>query len=189
MQEKEQNQQQTTERRRGPLFFQLIIVFGVLAVVLFVFGQTVLAPEYESGVVPSKLGELKLVSSTEGAEALADVSQLHGLNIELVNAYIGSYAASGQRVTVWVGQAESDIAAAKLLDDMVASIGSDNPAFANLRTLSIAEGYHTHRVFQVDGPGGQHFFYISKLSADKITWLTVEAGEALSILEQALNTF
>jgi len=187
--QQQQEQNQAIKRRRGPLLFQLFITLGVLAAVLFIFGQTVLAPQAQSGTAPSKLGELKLVESNEGAEAIARVSQLHQLDISLINAYIGSYIGGGHEATAWVGQAENAAAAAELMSDMVDAISAGSPAFSGLKELDITKGYHTHRIFQVDGPGGQHFFYISKLSADKIVWLTVTAGDAMNILEQALNIF
>ena len=184
-----QEQKQTAAKSRWPLLMQLIIIIGVLLAIFFIFGQTVLEPRIQSSTAPPRLGEMRLVESIDGTEAIARVSQLHQLDIELVNAYIGSYSGSGLEATAWVGQAENAAAAAGLMSDMVEAIAGGSPAFTGLRELDMTEGYHTHRVFQVNGPGGQHFFYVSKLSPEKVVWLTVSAGDAMNILEQALKTF
>ncbi len=176
------------KKRRGPLIVQLLIVVGLLAVVWFSFGQNVLAPRTQSGG-PKQLGDLQLVSSIEGSEALAQVNRLHGIDIEMVNGYIAEYARGNERVTVWVGSAESSDTARELLTRMVDGIAEGNPSFSNLTRLSIAQGYHSHEVFQVDGAGGKHFFYISRKNDTQVIWLTVEATDALGILEQALDTF
>ena len=50
--------------------------------------------------VPEQLGTLELIGSSEGSEALAQISRLHGTDIELVSAYIVEYAHGNERVTV-----------------------------------------------------------------------------------------
>ncbi len=113
--------------------------------VWFSFGQNVLAPR-EQLDVPEQLGTLELVSSIEGSEAMARISRLHGTGIELVSAYIAEYAHGTERVTVWVGRAESSNAGAELIKRMLQAIEKGGSGFTNLQRLTIAD----YEVFQVD---------------------------------------
>ncbi len=150
----------------------------------FSFGQNVLAPQKQPGV-PEQLGTLELIGSIEGSEALAQIGRLHGTDIKLVSAYIVEYAHGNERVTVWVGRAESSNAGAELIKRMLQAIEKGGSGFTNLQRLTIAG----HEVFRVDGPGGEHFFYNSREPREVVVWLTVEAADALPILEQVLKTF
>ncbi len=173
-----------TKKRRGLLLFQLFIVVGFLAAVWFSFGQNVLAPQKQLGV-PERLGTLELIGSVEGSEALAQVNLLHDTDIELVSAYIAEYARGNERGTVWVGKAESKEDAAELNDMMIRAIGKGSSGFSNLQRISIAN----HEVFQIDGPGGQHFFFISRNTGKDVVWLIVTASDILPILEQVVKNF
>ena len=135
--------------------------------------------------VPEWLGDLQLVGSVEGSEALARIGRLHGTDIELVSAYIVEYAHGRERGTVWVGRVESREAAAELTRRMIDGIEKEGSVFSNLQRLIIAG----HEIFRVDGPGGEHFFYSSKEQPERVVWLTVEAADVLPVLEQALKTF
>jgi len=100
------------------------------------------------------MGALKLVEQSEGPEAVAAVSRLHGTDINLVTAYIATYAGDNERLTVWVGKAASSTAATELMGRMTEGIGVGSSGFGNLKRLSVTQGYHDHEVYQVDGPGG-----------------------------------
>ena len=116
---------------------------------------------------------------------MARIGRLHGTDIELVSAYIAEYAHGNERLTVWVGRAESRDAAVELSRRMIEGIEKGGSGFSNLQRLTIAG----HEVFRVDGHGGEHFFYISREQRERVVWLTLEAADALPILEQALKTF
>ncbi len=152
--------------------------------VWFSFGQNVLAPQKQLEV-PEQLGTLELIGSIEGSEALAQIGRLHGTDIKLVDAYIAEYAHGTERVTVWVGRAESSNAGAELIKRMLQAIEKGGSGFTNLQRLTITD----HEVFRVEGPGGEHFFYNSREPREAVVWLTVEAADALPILEQVLKTF
>ncbi len=154
---------------------------GLLAAVWFSFGQNVLSPR-EQLSVPQRLGELELVSIIEGSEAMAQITGLHGTDIELVSTYIAEYAGGSERGTVWVGATEGSQAGAELTNRMLQAIGEGSSGFSNLQQFSIA-GYE---VFRVDGPGGVHFFYNSR---EEVVWLAVEAADALAILKEVLDSF
>ncbi len=172
------------KKRNGLVLLQLFIVAGFLALVWFSFGQNVLAPQKQLDA-PERLGNLQLIGTIEGPEAMAQIGRLHGTDIELVSAYIVEYVYGAERGTVWIGITENSNAAAELTSKMVDAIGKGGSGFSNLQRLTIAG----HEVFRVDGPGGEHFFYKSKKTAKQVVWLTLEAADVLPILEQALKNF
>lgn len=150
----------------------------------FSFGQNVLAPRKQLDV-PERLGDLQLVGTIEGPEAMARIGRLHGTDIKLASAYIVEYVHGNERSTVWVGRAESKDAAVELTRRMIEAIERGGSGFSNLQRLTIAD----HEVFRVDGPGGEHFFYNSRKTAKQVVWLTLEAADVLPILEQAVKNF
>ncbi len=170
-------------RRRGSLLFQILFVIGLLAVVWFSFGQNVLAPQNSD--VPERWQRLELVSTIEGDEALSGVNRLHGTEISMVSAYIAEYASGNEWATAWVGGTESAEAATELLRRMTDAITRGGAGFSNLQHITISN----HDVFQVDGPGGEHIFYISGEQSDRVVWLTVNAVDVLSILETGIKIF
>lgn len=169
-------------KRRRLFLFQLIFVIGLLSLVWYGFGSNVLAPANQS-IAPDYLGSLHLVSVIEGAEAMARINQLHGTTIDLVSAYIAEYANDREHATIWVGEAESQEVAADLTRRMVEGIQKGNTGFTNLRQLPVAG----HEVWQVDGRDGKFFFYNSWKYNNRVVWLTIEATDAMPILELAIK--
>ncbi|MDP2659848.1 MAG: hypothetical protein Q8R28_03875, partial [Dehalococcoidia bacterium] len=164
---------------------QLLVAVSLLALVWLSFGQNVLSPPEPVGA-PEQFGGLRLTSSTTGPEALSRVNRLHGTEINLVSAYVAEYALSYQQgVTAWVGQAASPHAAAELLELMVAGISRGSTGFSGLQSLSVSG----QTVFQVSGPGGEHYFYLAPEPGSRVIWLTITADDSRSILEQAVKTF
>ena len=157
---------------------------GFLAAVWFSLGQNVLAPQKQMSL-PERLQTLELVNTIEGPEALSGISRLHGTEISLESAYIVEYARNAGLATVWVGRAESRDAAADLIGRMIKGIEEGGSGFNNLQRLTI-DG---HEVFRADGPGGEHFFYVSREQGERIVWLTVEATDTLPVLEQTVKNF
>ncbi|HLB28142.1 MAG TPA: hypothetical protein VJK47_02905 [Dehalococcoidales bacterium] len=184
----------TQPKKSRSSLLQLTIVGAILAAIALSFGLNVLSQGAPAGV-PSKLADMKLNKNSyvEGAQALARVNQLHGTAINLMSAYIAEYShdfnpyhTDRARVTVWVGTAGSNDAATQLLNRMVSGIGNGNEMFGNMQQLNL-DG---DAVYQVSGAGGDHFFYQSRKSPDRVIWLTIaEAGNTMSIVEQALDEF
>lgn len=116
---------------------------------------------------------------------MTQINRLHGTSIELVNAYIAEYGFDNAHATVWVGRTESSKDGAELTMRMIEAIGKGNSGFSNIRRLAIAE----QEVFQVDGPDGEHFFFNSRENGKDVIWLTVEAADTRSVLEEVLEVF
>ncbi len=163
---------------------QVLIAGGFLAVLWFSFGQMVLPPVRQQGL-PERLGNLELVSLVQGQQAIAQVARLHGLEIPLVNAYIGQYGHQGDEATLWVARASSPDDAADMLRRMLAGISKGGSPFRNLRRIDI----NGQEVYQVDGPGGQHLFYNSAQTRENVVWLTATGPDAASLIKQAIRIF
>ncbi|HEY82338.1 MAG TPA: hypothetical protein G4O01_03495 [Dehalococcoidia bacterium] len=180
---------QVKGRRRSLGVFYLLVVMGLVVAIGLSFGANVLAPRMQPEA-PEQLGGLELADAYTGAEALEQVNKLHGLDIDLVSALVAVYTRSSPyhgsaSATVWVGRAESAEAAAELTQRMADGIGKGGSPFGNLRRVTIDD----YEVFQVDGPGGDHFFYNSLKQREAVVWLTIEADNPLPILREALNIF
>ena len=142
--------------------------------------------------VPEKLGAMKMGSVIEGAEALAQVNALHGTDIELVSVFIVEYShdfnpyhKNDDQVTVWVGTTQSDELALELTRRMFDGIrDGGSSGFRNPQKISV-DG---HEVFQIDGPGGTHFFYPAA-DPPRVVWLTIQSQDATILLQEALKNF
>ncbi len=172
------------KNRRGPAVVQIVVAVAIVAIVVTSFGLNLAGPGEQSGI-PQSLGSLELIGTVEGPEATSRVDGLHGIGMELSDAYIVEYVRGKERGTVWVGETATSAAAAELVDRMVRAIEGGGSGFGNVRGVPTAgEG-----VFQLDGPGGDHFFYQSRRTGREVIWLTVSAADPLSILEAALDDF
>ena len=173
---------------RPQLIYPLIAAGLVIAVVLS-FGGNILVPRLQKEA-PERLGDLELIGAFTGAEAITRVNQLHGLDVSLSGALIAAYTHSSpyhgnSRATVWVGRVASAEVAAGLTQRMAQSIAEGSSPFNNLRTITVGG----LAVFQVDGPGGKHYFYRSKKEPESVVWLNIEASDPIPVLEEATKTF
>jgi hypothetical protein len=179
-----------TKRNRNHIF-QLVTVLGLIFLVWFSFGRNVLSPPKHPGV-PEELAGMKLGNFKDGPEALAQVNKLHGAGIELANAFIAEYShdfnpyhENNERLYVWVGETINPEMATALTADMVKAIGTGSQGFSAPKPLTI-NGWE---VFQVAGPGGEHFFYTSSKTPTRIIWLIVKSNNSLSVLDKALEVY
>ena len=177
------------KKGRGAAIIYAFIAVVLLSLIWFSFGANVLSPAKQSGQsgVPDYLGSLKLATKTEGPQALDQINRLHGTDIKLVSGYIAEYAAiyGGEKVTVWVGEAENENDAAELLRRMVGEIEKGDTPFSIPKQVTIAG----HQVYQVQGPGGDNFFYQSHESTKNVVWLIVDSTNPKSLVETAIMIF
>lgn len=165
----------------------LIVIVGSLLAAACGGSSSTPAPTVASRSISiaENLGNLKLIGTLEGEDALGHINSLHGTNINLVTGYIAEYKGADGQVTVWVGQAASSSDAGSLLQLMIDKIGQGSNGFSNVQPGNISD----KKVFTVSGPGGDNVFYVVD---NKIVWLTIMASNAQtsrSIVEQALKTF
>ncbi|NIS70319.1 MAG: hypothetical protein GTO12_15660 [Proteobacteria bacterium] len=175
-------------RRSKRVLLQLFIVIIVIAVLLiaawFILGQNMLA-QRQKATAPEQLGDLQLIGSYERFGAPVQISELLGDDIEIVRAYTAVYIGGNKRVIIWIGTAESSEAAAELVERMSQGVEKGGSGFETLQQLNIAGC----KVVMVNGTSGEHFFYESSKQSKRIVWVTIEASDTLSILEQAVKSF
>ncbi len=132
------------------------------------------APLTKEGI-PAKLGSLTLTKTMQGADALTELTQMHGGGFDLKGGYRADYAGDGSEATLWVGQAKDAAAAQAMADAMAQKIGAGNPTFSDLQTLNIGG----RKLYTVQGQDQQHFFYAVN---DKIVWLAADPDQAADAL-------
>ncbi|OGO31637.1 MAG: hypothetical protein A2Z29_03150 [Chloroflexi bacterium RBG_16_56_11] len=172
-----------------PRNFFVLVALGIITVLGLSFGINVIAPRLQSDV-PARLGDMELSGVVRGADAVTQVNRLHGLDVRLSDAVIASYAHSSpyhgdSHATIWMGWAGDAGTAATLVDRMVESINKGDSPFSNLRRISVGQS----KVFQLDGPGGQNFFYQSEKRDEAVIWASIEAGDVSIALEQVVKNF
>lgn len=177
----EQVEQAPKRSRQSRRRRSTIVQIGIVVAVLLAIAISWRAVQRPSLAVPKQLGTLKLVSSTSGPDAEAQINKLHGVQIVLHEAYIAQYAGSGASVTAWVAEAASGAEAAGLLRQMADRIGDGNAMFYNLQQQNI-DG---QQVYGVDSRDGKHYFYRED---KKVIWIQVVATDTLSLLRLALKT-
>lgn len=136
--------------------------------------------EPQTNAIPETLGELALVRSTEGPDALREFTNLHNKQFVLVDGYRAEYANGNATATLWVARASDDASALALTQDMAKKIGAGNAMFQNLQELTI----NGRQIYVVDGQGQQHYFYAH---GDRVVWLAVDPTFAPNALHTLWN--
>ena len=131
------------------------------------------------------LGTLQLVGKVQGEEALREIDQLHGLGVEMEDAYVVRYVRGSEKGTVWVGITSGSAAAADLTERMRAAIEDGSDAFGDVREVTVAG----QDVFSVKGPGGDHFFYQSQRSTREVVWIQTNAADVLAFVRDAVKEY
>lgn len=155
-----------------------LVVVGAVAWGLF--GLSFSAPP-----IPAQLGELHLVSSITGSDAVKQMNQLHGLqNLGVIGGYIATYQpnrqTSGVQAVLWVGESGSTAGAQQLLDRMTGAM-SANPTIFSAPQRRTVDGI---TIYATQGQGGQHYFY---QMSNKVVWLQVQGAPAEDLLRDALR--
>ncbi len=155
---------------------QLLLAIGLLTGILLSMrgntGQKMNMPEEVDG--------MKLVKMAEGKAAVAQMDQLHGTDVGVVDGYTAEYSRPGHKLTVWYGRTGGEEAAAELLRVMTEKIGKGNPMFTGLQKLTV-EG---KVVFSVKSSDSSHFYY---QSGDAVVWLAIQAASPMQVLTEALK--
>lgn len=155
-----------------PLLFAAVVLLAVAA------GLWSISSGSERGPAPGVLAGHELDSVMVGAEALADINQLHGKEIEdILYAWVGHYHGGA---TVWLASAAREDVASQMLEDMVEGIKKGGSPFTGL-----AAGEHEGRQFYSVTDGRQmHFFYRSGFN---VIWVAAPKGSEDEFLVATFN--
>ena len=153
------------------------VAFGLVVLGAVTAGLWSATADQVDGPAPPELAGLRLTGSVVGPEAIAQVDELHGTEIEIVDAWIGHYEQGG---TVWVGQASSVAKARELLDDMVLRIGEGESPFQGLTR----QEFQGMPVYRVRDDRQAHFFY---QTGTQVVWLAAPPGAEDAFLAEAVR--
>ena len=179
--------------KRRSVLLQIGIV-SVLVAVIIISATFNSIDASKNTTVPEYVSNMKLDNYTNGTQALAQMNQLHFTDIDMISAYIAEYSNKSNPYSeektgmiVWAGVSRSYDDASELLNRMVDRIDSSTTsAFESTKKLTFAGT----EVYQVSGPGGDHYFYHSQKSPDTVIWLIIQnIGDTIALVEQALNLF
>jgi hypothetical protein len=154
-----------------PALFALAIGFSVAS------GLWSAASQQEVTPAPRELAGYHLDQAMSGPQAIAEISDLHGEDIDVTEAWVGHYQGSG---TIWAAQASGERQAIRLLEKMVRGIGEGNSPFQGLRQLEV-DGI---LVYTVTDGHQQHFFY---QQGDQVVWVAAPKGAEDTFLSAALD--
>lgn len=161
-------------RRPGRIGRWMPLVFGAILLFAVVAGLWN-AANPPAGPAPPGLAGLRLTRTVTGAEAVAEMSRLHGKGVGLKDGYVAHYDGPSGGAVLYVGSAESEGAAAELLGQMEERIGPDNRYFTGLRPL-VVEGV---RLFFVRSGQESHYFW---QAGDKVVWIGFDRDDPAALV-------
>jgi len=131
-------------------------------------------------VFPAEIAGLKLSHFSQGQEAIAKISRLHGKKIAIKNGYVAHYESDRAKAMLYISESENREQARKQIDLMRARIGKGTESFGHFRESEV-EG---RKIYSVLGFGQIHYFY---LDSSRIIWLAVDPAVAKPFLKAALK--
>ena len=172
----------STARRSGAsvgklLAFAVPLVFAIAISLSVAAGLWSATSQQETTPAPRQLAGYDLDQVMTGQEAIAEISELHGEDIPVAEAWVAHYQANG---TVWAARAADTGQAIQLLDRMVRGIQRGTSPFSGL-TRSQFEGIPVYAV--TDGRQ-THFFY---RQGDRVVWLATPRGAEDAFLSAAVQ--
>ncbi len=162
---------------------RLVPVVFAAALVAAVAGGLWNAANAQQGIAPKQLGTYQLTGDpVVGAEAVAQMSRLHGKGVGVVDGYVAHYRGPSGGAMVYLGSTASEKDAIELLRQMEERIGAGNQYFTNLRQLTV-EGVKVYTVRS--GPETHYFWQAGK----NVIWMGFDRDDPteLAIAVKALG--
>ena len=163
--------------RGGSLVLIITLVFALVLALSVASGLWSATADHDTTPAPAELAGFRLIGSMAGPEAISEVNELHGTEIEIVDAWIGHYQQGG---TVWVARAASELKARELLDVMVLGIEEGSSPFKGLTQ----QDFQGMPLYTVRDARQIHFFY--QIGA-QVVWLAAPPGAEDAFLAKAVN--
>jgi hypothetical protein len=136
--------------------------------------------QFSEGTLPDSLAGIRLTSSTTGAQAIEEVSSMHGKEFPIEFGEIGIYG--NREITLWVAGAASDEVAAQMTTAMQEKIAQGNSPFTPTNEVQNKD----HKVYVLDGMGQRHYYFQSNSS---VIWLAANPSVADAALQQILEVY
>lgn len=129
---------------------------------------------------PAQIAGLKLRHSSQGEEAMAKISRLHGKEIEMKNGYVAHYESDRAKAMLYISEFDSEGQARQQIELMKKKIEKGSKGFGHFRELEVEE----KTIYSVWGFGQIHYFY---LDSNRVIWLAVDPPVAELVLKAALK--
>ncbi|NOX97173.1 MAG: hypothetical protein GXO98_03750 [Nitrospirae bacterium] len=134
----------------------------------------------EQFTIPAEIAGLQLRHSSQGKDAMAKISKLHGKEIAVKNGYVAHYESGQAKAMLYVAEFENEEQARQQIDLMREKIGKGTKSFGHFRELK----EERRKIYSVLGFGQIHYFY---LDSKKVIWLAVDPSVAKPVLEAVLK--
>lgn len=159
-----------------------LVILGLLFIVgAFVYRLYQQISEPSPASIPGALAGVALSSAKSGAEALAEVSQLHGRSFPLTSGGVGMYGRRGQ-ITLWVAGAPERFLAKSLLEQMRQELAGTDTPFRLIGERKILG----RTIYELEGMGKRHFTFQSQ---NLVIWLAADPSLADRALRDTLEFY
>jgi hypothetical protein len=132
--------------------------------------------------VPGELAGLALAHSQQGAEARAQIEQLHGKSIPIRDGFVAHYGTQPPVAMLYVSQAQDEGVARQQVEQMTMRIQASNGPFTHLRE-STRFGM---RVYSTLGQGQVHYYF---RRGSTVVWVAADPIIAQPALADAAKKF
>ncbi|MEK7809854.1 MAG: hypothetical protein AAB571_12330 [Chloroflexota bacterium] len=155
---------------------KLIIVVGALLFLASAgyWAYTEVLPRPKPISVPEAVAGVQVTQKISGADAVTEVTLVHGKEFPMTSGVIAIYGDSA--ATVWVSSSAQNTIAAQMVQAMTNKIAEGRSPF----TSPQARQLNGRRVYELSGMGQQHFYF---QSGKLVIWLTADKA----IAEKALG--
>jgi len=124
--------------------------------------------------VPEAVAGVTMTQKISGADAITEVTLVHGKEFPMTSGVIAIYGES--LATVWVSSSAQNSIAAQMAQAMTNKIAEGRSPFTSTKTRQLKG----RMVYELSGMGQQHFYF---QSGKLVVWLTVDKA----IAEKALG--
>ena len=167
----------SAENNRFPILMiaaGMLLLFGTLGSMYF----TRQIENPESVPLPPHLGNVAIITKSDGWQARLDFQALHQKDFPLTSGSVGHYGME-REATLWVAGAPFKWLAGKLVNDMRQRIAEGNSPFSPTGSRRHLD----HTVYELEGMGQKHVYYQSD---HYIIWLAADADLAEEALSQTM---
>ncbi|MDI3279884.1 MAG: hypothetical protein QJR13_00735, partial [Bacillota bacterium] len=129
---------------------------------------------------PPTAGGLALVEVKEGREALAEISRLHGTQIEGERGWILTYSDGRGRAVVWISEAKDEGVAREQVAEMLKKM-EKSKTFTPPQPLGIP----TVEMYQTSGLNQMHFFWAK---GRRVYWVSADqVADLMPVMKDVLH--
>lgn len=139
-----------------------------------------LSEEIEDRIFPANLGDMRLNKTVKGSEALKDIYDLHGTDVDIYRAFIPYYQGANRQAVVWIAESDEEGAAVLLMSTDEKILG--NELFNNYASWIKDEV----KIYKAERDGWSNYYYQKE---NMVYWVSIrsdEPTETFSLIFEAL---